>query len=208
MEFILISSPQAIENEWEILSELFRKGLQRFHLRKPHWDKNQYQKALEKIDTAFHQRIIIHDFPILAQDFGLGGIHLKEGVRKGLDVETWEEILKHKKANSLSLSTSVHSLGDWNQLNEAFEYAFLSPVFDSLSKKGYRASKDWQHPILRHSRSKAIALGGIDVDKISQLHSWNYDGLAALGAVWNHPSQAIVRTLKLIKACQEHVHMC
>ena len=205
---ILISSPEPIKNEWEILSELFRKGLNCFHLRRPNQDKKHYRLALAQIETGYHNRVVIHDFPDLVQDFGLKGLHLKESVRRGLNAIEWKGILNWKHKYHMSISTSIHWREEWIELEEAFDYAFLSPVFNSLSKKDYKANREWQKLVELKPATKAIALGGIDLGKIDQIYAWNYQGVAVLGSVWEEPRNAVNETIKLLNACRKYVHTC
>ena len=57
---------------------------------------------------------------------------------------------------------SLHSLGELSEDLHGLDYAFLSPVFDSISKQGYTAAFDSE--ALKEAVSKAacpiIALGG------------------------------------------------
>ena len=57
---------------------------------------------------------------------------------------------------------SLHSLQELSEDLQGLDYAFLSPIFDSISKPGYTAAFDAE--ALRHALSKAtcpiIALGG------------------------------------------------
>jgi thiamine-phosphate pyrophosphorylase len=67
-----------------------------------------------------------------------------------------------------------------------YEYAFLSPVFDSISKADYRGKYDLRElkVILRKKEEKIIALGGVDEDKIDALKDAGFAGIALLGAIW------------------------
>ena len=66
---------------------------------------------------------------------------------------------------------------------------FLSPIFDSISKKGYRHSftnKDLEDAANNGIiNERVVALGGVIPQFIPQLRAWNFGGAAFLGAVWN-----------------------
>ena len=68
-------------------------------------------------------------------------------------------IRRHVKFTS---SMSLHTLGELSEELSGLDYAFLSPVFDSISKPGYTAA--FESEALREAISKAacpiIALGG------------------------------------------------
>ena len=60
------------------------------------------------------------------------------------------------------MSTAFHELSQLQSEYGALDYAFLSPIFDSISKKGYEAAFD--HETLAHrvprSSIPLVALGG------------------------------------------------
>ena len=62
----------------------------------------------------------------------------------------------------LTISTAFHDLSQLQHDYGALSYAFLSPIFDSISKTGYEAAFD--HKDLAHSVPRSavplVALGG------------------------------------------------
>lgn len=67
------------------------------------------------------------------------------------------------------------------------DYLFLSPIFDSISKAGYRSA--FSHEQLQRAADegvidrKVIALGGVTPERIPYLHSLGFGGVAMLGAL-------------------------
>ena len=63
------------------------------------------------------------------------------------------------------------------------DYVFLSPVFDSISKQGYRAAFSME--TLEQARGiideKVFALGGVTLDKITILEQLHFGGIAVYG---------------------------
>ncbi|MDR3001851.1 MAG: thiamine phosphate synthase [Fibromonadaceae bacterium] len=93
---------------------------------------------------------------------------------------------------------SAHSFEDLEKISDNAEICFLSPVFDSISKFGYKAkySKDelkqgitaWRDFQKKQNRSqKLFALGGVEADNIAELKELGFDGAAILGAIWHDP---------------------
>ena len=82
---------------------------------------------------------------------------------------------------------SFHSLEEIDEYKADYHYAYLSPIFDSISKKGYRSAFDLKTlgSSLRQLKRNLIALGGIDEDKIEIVRELGFAGVAVLGAVWN-----------------------
>lgn len=85
-------------------------------------------------------------------------------------------------------------------LDTVFEYAFLSPVFSSISKEGYASKLDFSIEISKRTNhtTKLIALGGIQFENIHQAIAFGFDDVALLGAIWesNNP-------LENFKKCQQ-----
>ena len=137
MKIIIISPEELIKHETETVNDLFRSGLQRFHLRKPEFDTSDYRRYIKAIEPEFHSRIVLNGSFELYNDFELGGIHLNSNARRD---EALRKKLAHLPANIFS--TSYHT---WQKILEndfRFGYVFISPVFDSISKKEYKSNID------------------------------------------------------------------
>ena len=86
------------------------------------------------------------------------------------------------------VSYSAHGFTEVQHLPFHTDYVFLSPVFDSISKKGYRAGFDDPEILkafLANSQQKIIALGGINQERIQTCNELGFDGYAMLGHIWN-----------------------
>ena len=77
---------------------------------------------------------------------------------------------------------------------EPQQMIFLSPIFDSISKEGYKSNfSDRMHAftqlkpeLMTAIKGKnVIALGGVDEDKIELVKKVGFAGAAMLGAIWN-----------------------
>jgi thiamine-phosphate pyrophosphorylase len=102
------------------------------------------------------------------------------------------------------ISTSFHSLEEIKQNSKNYEYAFLSPVFDSISKQGYKSTFDkttLKTQLTELNKNvEIIALGGIDENNIQQAMELGFDGVAVLGAVWQSENP-IEKFKKLAAVC-------
>ena len=70
-----------------------------------------------------------------------------------------------------------------------YDYLFLSPIFNSISKQGDMSSFS-DAELLQASKEgvidrKVIALGGVTFDKIPYLKDLNFGGVAMIGAIYN-----------------------
>ena len=184
MKWIVITMPDFIENEANNINQLFEAGLDLLHLRKPESCIDDCERLLQEINPKWYPRIAVHDHFSLCQKYHLHGIHLNSR--------------NHQVPDGFqgSLSRSCHTFREVTaaQKEAVFSYVFLSPIFDSISKKGYKhnfANKDLEdagnNGIINE---KVIALGGIIPQFIPQLRAWNFGGAAFLGDIWNRRQDA------------------
>ncbi len=77
----------------------------------------------------------------------------------------------------------MHSIEQLDQ-SENFDYVTLSPIFDSISKPGYKSAFNLEN-ISRYIRGKkVVALGGVTPDKFPALRDAGFFGAAMLGHFW------------------------
>ena len=188
MRLLLISPPDALAAELPALDELFGLGLVRYHVRKPGWSQSEMTAYLARIPARHHARLVLHAHPALVAELELGGLHLTAAARAAL-------VLPPRLRPSQTLSTSFHSLAEIHRHRRRYDYVFLSPIFDSLSKVGYNAACHLPEvaAALRQLRRRTVyapqvvALGGIGADKLAAVRELGFAGAAVLGAVWQSP---------------------
>lgn len=179
-KLILITAEQDIKKETEWINALFENGLLLLHIRKPAYTIGEVKKFLNAIPSDFYSRIILHNHYELLNEYPLKGIHLPEKIRKEKDL----------RAAKNMVSTSFHTLEDILREKINFEYVFLSPVFSSISKKGYEPSIDLTQveTLLKQNNSPIpfplIALGGITDKNILQVKNMSFAGAAFIGYIW------------------------
>ncbi len=177
---IIITSEQDIPNEIALIHQLFAAGLEILHVRKPSFSATELNDFISSIDKKHHSKIMIHSHHQLIKTFNLKGLHFTEKERK-----KQEAIAKIEKHGSVfSYSSSFHSVEAIKNNNLSFDYVFLSPVYDAISKQGY-SGKDFN---IDGIDQKIIALGGITKTTITKTKALGYDGIAMLGAIWNAAS--------------------
>lgn len=171
---IVISSPTSVTNEIEKIKDLFELGLNLFHLRKPYWSFRETMLFIEQIPYVYHNKIVIHDYYDLIKHYDLYGLHSKL------------PICNLGTTHSASNSTSTHSISEFNSIDALFDYAFLSPIFPSISKLDYKSTENWKEVLEKRTNrnTKLIALGGVHPDNITDLNNMGFDGYALLGAIW------------------------
>lgn len=175
MKFILITRPDYFSGEEEVLNTLFDHGLDLLHIRKPDAPAYMMERLLSLINPKYYKRIVVHDCFDLQKEFGLLGVHLNsrnKTLPDGYDGQ---------------VSMSCHSLEEVTAHKAGCDYVFLSPVYDSVSKAGYKSAFTISQ--LKAAGGiidrKVIALGGITVDNIKEVKSLGFGGVAMIGGLWD-----------------------
>ncbi|TDE31877.1 thiamine phosphate synthase [Flavobacterium ranwuense] len=210
---IIISNPISVPNEINDIHSLFAEGLMLFHVRKPDFSEAEMKAFLSEIGLEFRSQLVLHSQHHLAEEFGIKRIHFTEKMRNGVintparfskpSRSSENKIFNELREKGFHLSTSVHSMEDFNTLNNVFEYAFLSPVFDSISKPNYASKTNHFEAIIQRTNfsTKLVALGGISPDNIQQTLKYGFDKAALLGTIWNSNNP-----IENFKICQQIAH--
>lgn len=175
MQLITLTAERILSNEAAILNMLFDEGLPLLHLRKPCSSASEMKELLAAINPSFYQRIVVHDHFELIALFRLKGAHLN---RRNPDAPN---------LSSITVSRSCHSLHAISHL-EGYDYLFLSPVFDSISKQDYIHAFTSEELRKAGSRgiinNKIMVLGGVHPANIPLAADYGFGGVAVLGALW------------------------
>lgn len=177
MKIIAITTPKVVAEDAHIIARLLDMGIDAIHLRKPDSDIGECRRLLCELSAEQRSKIIIHDYPELYDEFSLKGIHINKNV-----VSLPDDYRGFK-------SRSCHTFEELTRYKSDYDYLFLSPVFDSISKVGYRSR--FSHDELQWAAAegviddKVVALGGVTFDKIPYLESLNFGGVAMLGCLYN-----------------------
>lgn len=144
------------------------------HVRKPDLSEAQYAQYLTAFSIDERQSLVAHQYPTLSMDHGLPRLHLSAAKRNSLSAD---ELCPYA-------SSSTHSWDEFNRLPSSFEMAFISPVFPSISKKGYGIEQQVSPSGRTNRMSAAIALGGINEKRIAHMARHDFDDFALCGALW------------------------
>lgn len=195
---IVIPNPTAIANEIQIIHSLFEEGLELLHVRKPEFSAIEIQEFVEAIGLEYAHKMVLHSQLQIAEKLGIKRIHFTEKHRKIIT----KQQLETYKAKGYYLSSSTHCIEEFNALAAEFDYAFLSPVFESISKPNYASKTNLLTAINNRTnfQTKMIALGGIQASNIETALKAGFDDVALLGTIWN--SENPIQNFKL---CQQIV---
>lgn len=197
MKVSLVSSFYDIPNEIHILNLLFCNGLEVFHLRKDldckhlgsveKYTEEKIRKYIESIPKCFRNRIIIHSHFHLVHEYGLLGAHFTKKY-------TYEEYIEDTGLSQQDVlfnkvGFSLHSTAEIELYDKTYDYLFLSPIFDSISNKGYNSKFDLtklkKFLQEKNTTSEIIALGGMNNTKVSKVKELGFNGLSLLGYIWS-----------------------
>ncbi|WP_010177835.1 thiamine phosphate synthase [Aquimarina agarilytica] len=189
---IVITSEISIENEAQKINQLFEAGLECLHFRKPSLTIEQYRFLLNQIDKQSHNRIVVHHFHELINEFNLKGIHFPE--QKRIDhIDNPGRYFLNLEMYGKTISSSFHKPETLANCEFEFDYHFLSPVFSSISKEGYEG-KGFD---VNHIDKRIIALGGINETNIPETYQLGFNGVAVLGSVWK--SENVLKSFERLK---------
>ena len=177
MRIIAISKPKVTDDDAYIIKRLLDRGVAYVHLRKPDSDKDECRRLLESLDDECRRRIIIHNYPELYSEFSLMGIHINS------------RVLHLPEGYDGFKTCSCHSLEEVVRYRNDYDYLFLSPIFDSISKAGY-CSRFSERELLQAANDGVIndmvvALGGVTYDRIDYLRTLGFGGVAMCGAIYS-----------------------
>ncbi|GEP92958.1 thiamine-phosphate pyrophosphorylase [Chitinophaga terrae (ex Kim and Jung 2007)] len=181
----IITAPQAVEHEAAIIPALLQAGADRLLIRKPGWTAENYEQLLQQLPSNAYPNILVRDHHTLALKYGLAGVHWSK-------YPVFVPGLEH--------SRGVHDPSEIEQQDTRFTTLLLSPVFDSISKPGY---KGMHNKSAGKFNRPVLALGGIDDTNISRLREWGFTGAALLGAIWKEPANAINRFKNILEAWKQ-----
>ena len=173
MRLIAITPPYFYAGEAAAIADaLDHRGFWRVHIRKPGATEKQMAHLLKELPAGLRDRVTLHDCFDLAAQFGVGGLHCNS--RNPHFPAGWNGVT----------SRSIHSVEEIAGVKE--DYAFLSPVYPSISKPGYRGDFDLA-ALKPHLSNRIFALGGVVPQRLPDLENAGFGGAAMLGAAWSHP---------------------
>lgn len=175
MNLIAITPPYFYEGEAEAITNALERGFSRVHIRKPESTRQEMSELISSISEELRPRISLHDHHDLAKQFGIGGIHLNK--RNPLMPDEWQGIL------SVSAHSPVEAKSLLSDFGDRLDYLFLSPVFPSLSKPGYKPKYPFDE-FASIAGPKVYALGGVTTDKLQFLEKTGFGGAAMLTEAW------------------------
>lgn len=209
---IVISRPELADvrlsySEVALMTALLDQGLELLHVRKPAADFAALTSLIDQFKMEDRPKIVLHPPKDLLGDpdtegrlgqllqwmeqMGLYRLHIPGWLR----VQAAEALLSSLRSveHRMAFSTGIHTPAELDALSQnrksslRYDYVLVSPLFDSLSKRGYKANPAlWR--VVRENKNphgcKRIAMGGIQAKSLPAIRNAGFDGAALLGAVW------------------------
>lgn len=167
---IVITSPEAVEREAEKIARLLDSGVDFVHIRKPDWSLQDVRHLIEDIPYRLRNRLRLHGHFALHDEMNLAGVHLNSRCPQA-------------PANAATATRSCHGLDEIAGCDK-MAYVTLSPIFDSISKSGYKSRFDIRELSSAIAGKRVVALGGVTPENIKELRDAGFFGAALLGYIW------------------------
>ncbi|NBN96000.1 MAG: thiamine phosphate synthase, partial [Verrucomicrobia bacterium] len=147
------------DGSWDAkqVRRLFDAGLGRLHVQvRKDWDRRHYEQFLRAVPEVFWPRIVLGEEPELVEANKLGGFQMHPGER-----------IPRRWPKHATVSAKCHDYDELRSTDKACGYVFLTPIFESVSKKDHRPRRTLREYEVILQRWKAEggapvhALGGI-----------------------------------------------
>lgn len=171
---IAITPEKPVEEEASKIAMLLDGGIRYVHLRHPEATEAELAAIIEDVPERLRGRVRLHSHFALIDRCGLGGAHLNS---------RWSSYY----GRTGTLSRSCHTLKELADMT-LYEYVTLSPIYDSISKEGYRSAFNPAAVCNEIAGRNVIALGGVTPDRFRELAEAGFIGAAMLGYLWGTPS--------------------
>lgn len=186
IEVVAISHPTEVENEVEEVIKMIDLGLRHFHVRKPKLSRRALSAYIKSFPAEYHGNLILHSYHSLADQYKVGGLHLSRSHRKRNWTYRLRLWIKRKSNPELAVTRTFHKLTDLMVDKRTYDYAFLSPIFDSVSQNslGGGYSRRALLIMLPLARQPIYAMGGVHPGKLKEVSELGFHGAVMLGALW------------------------
>ena len=195
---VVLSLPGVFPGEADCMEALLGAGVERLHLRKPEATPEELEDLVQELAPRWADRLVLHGprSRELALRYGVSNVHGAVAYRDGHGYSGGGPMVD---ARGLALSTSAHGWEELARLPAGLAYAFISPLFDSISKRGYGANAGLLDQPDRELPCLPVGLGGVSGETIGLMLEKGWKGAAVLGWIWEEPRQAVKRLAELQK---------
>ncbi len=190
---IAVTLPQIGPGEPRFVREILERGWDYVHLRHPGATLAEMRRLIEAVPQECHGRLRLHGHFELTNEFNLGGLHLNGRCPLA------------PRLYAGKLSRSCHSIEETRRFPET-EYVTLSPIFDSISKAGYKGAFSQEQLKGLRARDHVVALGGICPQRIPRLAPYPFYGVALSGYLFSADDADTL--IKRIQEIDNQINIC
>ena len=169
MKKIAITTEHFWQHEARAIVELLDSGYWRVHIRKPKATALQTEQRLKESPEQYRQLLSLHDHFERCNIHNFGGVHLNS--RNSVVPNYFQGVI----------SRSCHTIEELSEADK-FNYLFLSPIFNSISKAGYQAAftivqfQPAQNQVILNET--LFSLGGVTLMLFDPLEHLGFCGVA------------------------------
>ena len=186
--FLYLISPSKIDKCFykDLEEVLSSKKVSYFQLRLKNYSNSKLLKIgkkIKRITKKYKVKLIINDFPVLANKIGADGCHL--GQTDG-SIKIARNLLKKNKIIGITCHGSKKLI--LNAIKERPNYIAIGSFFKSRLKPNARKA---QKDLIKWSRQRTslpiVAIGGINNKNYKRLMKFGVNYLAISSYIWNNP---------------------
>lgn len=182
MNIVVYTLPYAVSNEAEKINNLFEEGLDELHLRKCRFSIKDTEAFLKQINPAYLNKVVLHMHYSLASKYKVKGIHVSSSFFDGF----FGLFRKNAINPALKIYTTVSKSKEIDKLTFPFHHVLLGPLFKRFSSDHY--TKNFNsfelNKILLKTKQSVFALGGIELDNVSNIENFKFDALVLQSSIW------------------------
>jgi thiamine-phosphate pyrophosphorylase len=196
----LITNTKDHPFETDKINRLFNAGLDVLHVRKPHHGKQELIEFLERIDSKYHPKIVLHNHYSLIKRFNLKGIHLHHGDRDSFFFKHLYLPYLRRYAKDMTISTTIEHLESARYLAKGpINCIIFSGVFNehTTSRLSAKLEKVNMKKILAEIKIPMFAMGGVNKETALLASHLGFSGIMMQNYIWD--SKDAVQNLSLLQ---------
>jgi thiamine-phosphate pyrophosphorylase len=207
MNLVVFSTSDRSLSEAREVTQMFEEGLKAFHVKKSSFEKHEMEEYIKTIPSKYHKYIVLHSNHKLRKNFKLGGLHISRTHRKKRYNSKWKMFKLRKLSRNLKFTRTFSKLSTLSNNKKKYDYVFLGPIYDSISKLGHsgnfgnRSMKKY----ISLSKSPVYALGGVTIDKFKECKEVGFEGVGLLGYIWNNEEMTPIEAFRAAKKSIDQV---
>jgi len=185
LKLLLQTKAQKVKGEVGLINNLFSVGLEQLNLYKPQLSFAEVKAFIEKVEPAYHSRIILYSHYGLARQFDLGGIHTTWRSADSFYAKLWLNFTLGGK--QVPLSTTISSIASIADCSENINEILLGPVFvnsgNNIINMSYR--REIFERGIKRSNKNVIVMGGVCEKNIPYLKTLDVKGILLRRTIWD-----------------------